>query len=235
MEAKIKEKKEIATKTLQVIYEVLGEREDFKPGQYFFVTLPKLFYPDQRGNKRHFSIVNSPNEKNVLSNATRLTDSGFKKTLSELEIGSRVEVGPISGSFVLPEETKRPLVLIAGGIGITPFMSILRFTQEESLPYKIILIYSNRDKSSTAFLDELQNIGKQNSNIELILTMTQDETWEGEKRKIDSQFIKDYTLKLKKPMFYIAGPPVMVEATVNSLHGIGVKQEDIKEENFSGY
>lgn len=236
MKAKIKEKKEAALKTLYVIYEVLGKGEDFTPGQYFFVTLPKLHYPDEKGNKRHFSIVNSPNEKGILSNATRLRDSGFKKTLNELKIGDVVEVGPIAGSFVLPEGSKRPLVFIAGGIGITPFMSMLKFATEEKLPYKITLIYSNRDQSSTAFLEDLQNLSKNNPNIQIVFTMTQDDTWQGEKRRVDSQFIKEYTGSLKKPLYYIAGPPEMVQATINGLHeAAGVNQEDIKEENFSGY
>lgn len=235
MEAKIKQKQKIAEGTLEVSFEVLGEQPEFKPGQYFFVTLPKLHYPDTRGNKRHFSIVNSPNQKGVLTMATRLRDSGFKKTLGELALGEQVEVGPISGSFTLPEDTTRPLVFIAGGIGITPFISMLRYITEENLPYQVSLIYSNRDSSSTAFLKELESLAIKNPNIKLVLTMTQDEGWNGEKRRIDSNFIKDYTQNLNNPEFFVVGPPPMVESVKEALDLAGIGAENIKSENFSGY
>lgn len=235
MKAKIKDKKEVAKGTLQVTYDLLGEKADFKPGQYFFVTLPTLHYPDERGNKRHFSVVNSPNEKGVLINTTRIRDTGFKKTLKELKVGSPVEVGPITGSFILPENTRRPLVFIAAGIGITPFMSMLKFITEEKLSYKVTLIYSNRDKISTPFLEELEDLSKKNQKIKLVFTMTQDQGWNGEKRRIDAQFINDYTAGLKNPYYFVAGPPDTVEAIVEVLHKAGVEQADINADNFSGY
>lgn len=235
MEAKIKEKKEIANGTLLVTYDLLGQKPEFKAGQYFFVTLPNLHYQDERGNRRHFSIVNSPNEKGILTMATRLTDSGFKKTLKELELGSRVNVGPIAGLFVLPQITERPLVFIAGGIGITPFMSMLKFVKEENLPIKITLIYSNKDQNSTAFLEDLKDLERENHNLKLVLTMTSDSNWNQEKRRIDSQFIKDYSSNLNNPFYYVVGPPLMVEAIVEALNKAGVSNIDIKIENFTGY
>ncbi len=235
MKAKIKDKKEVAQGTLQVTFDLLGETVDFKAGQYFFVTLPKLHYLDDKGNRRHFSIVNSPNEKGILRMATRLRDSGFKKTLQELEVGSEVEVSPVAGSFVLSEDADRPLVFIAGGIGITPFMSMTSFATEEDLSFKITLIYSNRDQASTAYLQKLQEISIKNPNIKLVLTMTEDDSWEGEKRRIDSQFIKDYTSGLENPLYYVVGPPQMVEAVAEVLVEAGINQENIKTENFSGY
>ncbi|MDZ7379022.1 MAG: FAD-dependent oxidoreductase, partial [candidate division KSB1 bacterium] len=74
----------------------------------------------------------------------------------------------------------------AGGIGITPFISMLRYINEESLNYKITLIYSNSDRASTPFLEELQNMAKKNPSFKLILTMTQDPEWEGEKRRVEA-------------------------------------------------
>ena len=141
---------------MQVTFKVEGPFS-FMAGQYCFVTLPNLLYPDDRLGKRHFSIVNSPNEKGIITIATRLRDSGFKKTLNELPLGSEVNLGPIAGAFTLPTDFKRPLVFIAGGIGITPYMSMLRYISEEKLPYKITLIYSNRDKNTTAYFDEISN------------------------------------------------------------------------------
>lgn len=234
MLGKITDKKVVAEGTLQVTLKV-GEPFSFIAGQYCFITLPHLLYPDDRGGKRHFSIVNSPNEKGVITIATRLRDSGFKKSLNELPEGSEVNLGPIAGAFTLPDNTKRPLVLIAGGIGITPYMSMLKFIQEKQLPYNITLIYSNRDQSSSAFLDELDELSKTLPNFKLILTMTEDNEWQGEKRRVDTIFIKDYIKNLNEPLYFVVGPPPMVEAVQKSLLEAGVDISNIKVENFTGY
>lgn len=235
MKAKITQKEEIAQGTLMVTFEILGQEPQFKAGQYFFLTLPNLMYPDDRGPKRHFSIVSSPNEKGVLTMATRLSDSGFKKTLQELPIGSEVEVGPIAGSFILPEDFNQPLVLVAGGIGITPFMSILKYVAEEKLPANITLIYSNRNQASTAFLKEIEEFSKKIPNFKLVLTMTEDEHWNGEKRMVDARFLKEYTSNLKNPQFYVVGPPAMTEAVVGEVKKVGIVDQNIKIEKFTGY
>lgn len=241
MLGKIIDKKLVATGTLQLTFEIM-EPFSFIAGQYCFVTLPNLLYPDERGGRRHFSIVNSPNEKGIITIATRLRDSGFKKTLNELPEGSEVNLGPIAGAFTLPDDTKRPLVFIAGGIGITPYMSILRYIKEEDLPYKITLIYSNRNQSSTAFLDEISNVKLNNlpkagqiSNFKLILIMTDDPNWQGERRKVDAKFIKEYFPNVNANFYYVVGPPAMVDAVQRSLLEAGVNIENIKIENFTGY
>lgn len=236
MKAKIKDKKEIAKGTLLVIFDLMGKPISFKAGQYFFLTIPKLNYPDTVGNLRHFSFVNSPNEKGIITMATRIREeSGFKKTLRDLPIDSEVEIGEIFGNFVLPKDDNKSLVFIAGGIGITPFISMLRYIDEEKFSYDITLIYSNRDKESTAFLEELENIKNRNKNIKLILTMTEDSSWEGENRKIDVQFIKDYIGDFKDKFFYISGPPAFNEAIVKSLKELTIENKNILVENFSGY
>ena len=173
MQARINEKHDVAKGTLFVTFDLLGEQVDFKPGQYFFVTLPDAGHQDDRGLRRHFSVVTSPNDK-VLGLATRMRDSAFKRTLRELPIGTEVDVEQPKGDFVLPEDTSRPLVFIAGGIGITVFRSMLRYIREEALPYRVTLVYSNRDRDSTAFLDELRELEREISDFRLILTMTQD-------------------------------------------------------------
>lgn len=234
MIGKIINKKEVAKGTLQVTFE-LSQTIDFKPGQYFFVNLPHLYYPDERGNRRQFSINNPPSENQILTMTTRISDSGFKRTLSELPLGTTVEVGPIAGVFTLPEDTQKPLVFIAGGIGITPFMSMLTYVKETSIPYKITLIYSNRDKDSTAFFDELQSCEKDIPNFKLIATMTDDPNWIGEKRMVDAEFIKEYFPDVNAQSYMVVGPPGMVAAVEKALKEAGVTQENIKIENFTGY
>ena len=236
MRARIKEKREVAKGTLLVTFDLLGEEVAITPGQYFFVTLPDVGYQDDKGLLRHITVVTSPNERGVLGFATRMRDSAFKRSLSELPVGAEVQVEPPKGSFALPEDTSRPLVFIAGGIGITVFRSMLHYIREEALPYRVTLIFSNRDRESTAFLDELQELAEETRDLRLILTMTQDPGWEGETRKIDSQFVRDYLGEdLAESTFLVAGPPGMVEGVQAALAEAGVDEENVIAERYSGY
>ncbi len=236
MRARIKEKQEVAKGTLLVTFDLLDQEVDFRPGQYFFVTLPDVGHQDERGLRRHITVVTSPNEKGVLGFATRMRDSAFKRSLRELPVGAEVEVEAPKGTFVLPEETSRPLVFVAGGIGITVFRSMLRYIREERLPYRVALIYSNRDRESTAFLDELRELERELPDLRLILTMTQDPRWQGETRKIDAQFFRDHLDgDLNDNTFLVAGPPAMTEGVQTALTEAGVKEENVIAERYSGY
>jgi ferredoxin-NADP reductase len=232
----MKEKQEVAKGTLLVTFDLLGEEVDFSPGQYFFVTLPDVGHQDDRGLRRHITVVTSPNERGVLGFATRMRDSAFKRSLRELPVGTEVEVEPPKGKFALPEDPSRPLVFVAGGIGITVFRSMLRYISEERLPYLVTLIYSNRDRESTAFLDELRGLEQELPGLRLILTMTQDPRWDGESRKIDAQFLRDYLGEdLDQYTFLVAGPPAMAEAMQRTLADAGVEDGNVIAERFSGY
>jgi ferredoxin-NADP reductase len=234
--ARIKEKQEVAKGTLLVTFDLLGEEVDFRPGQYFFVTLPDVGHQDEKGLRRHITVVTSPNERGVLGLATRMRDSAFKRSLGELPVGTEVEVESPKGKFVLPEDPSRPLVFVAGGIGITVFRSMLRYIREDRLPYRVTLIYSNRDRESTAFLDELRELDQELSDLRLILTMTQDPGWNGETRKVDATFFKDHLGDdLNGFTFLVAGPPAMAEGVQHALDEAGVKEENVIAERYSGY
>ncbi len=236
MRARVKEKREVAKGTLLVAFDLLGEEVDFKAGQYFFVTLPEVGHEDEKGLRRHITVVTSPNERGVLGFATRMRDSAFKRSLDELPVGAEVEVEAPRGRFVLPEDSARPLVFVAGGIGITVFRSMLRYVSEERLPYHITLVYSNRDRESTAFLDELRELERELPDFRLILTMTQDPSWEGERRKVDAQFFRDYLGEnADEYTFLVAGPPEMAAAMQRELEEAGVTNENVVVERYSGY
>jgi len=236
VQARIKEKREVAKGTLLVTFDLLGEEVDFRPGQYFFVTLPDVGHQDDKGLRRHITAVTSPNERGVLGLATRMRDSAFKRSLRELPVGAEVDVEAPKGKFALPEDPSRPLVFVAGGIGITVFRSMLRYIREDRLPYHVTLIYSNRDRESTAFLDELRELEQELPDLRLILTMTQDPSWNGETRRIDPRFFSDYLGDdLNRFTFLVAGPPAMAEAVQKALDEAGVKEENVIAERFSGY
>src|SRR5207237_10796955 len=103
--------------------------------------------------------------------------------------GGEGEVEETKGSFVLPEDTNQRYVFLAGGIGITVFRSMLRYIAEEDLPHRVTLIYSNRDRESTPFLDELSELEQTRAAFRLVLTMTENPSWDGQTRAIGPQFL----------------------------------------------
>jgi ferredoxin-NADP reductase len=171
----------------------------------------------------------------VLGLCTRLRDTAFKRSLAELELGDEVEVEQPKGTFLLPEDTSKEYVFIAGGIGITVFRCMLRYIADKGLPHKVTLVYSNRDRESTAFLDELQEIERTVPNFRLVLTMTDDPGWNGDTRMLDAAVLREYLGELDGYTFMIAGPPPMVEAVVGELQGAGLPEEQVFPDSFSGY
>ena len=236
MRATIKEKREVAKGTLMVTFDLLGAELDWTAGQYFWVELLDPPYDDERGARRHISVCTSPNERGVLGLCTRLRDTAFKRSLSELPVGAEVDVEQPKGNFLLPSETDKPFVFVAGGIGITVFRSMLLYITEEGLPHHVTLVYSNRDRESTAFFDELQELASRNPNISLVFTMTDDEGWDGEKRLIDADLLRDHLDgALTDYRYLVAGPPQMAEAVVEKLQGAGIPEDQIESDRFSGY
>jgi ferredoxin-NADP reductase len=236
MRAKIAEKREVAKGTLLVLFDLLGAEVDFRPGQYFWVELLDPPYDDERGPRRHITVVTSPNERGVLGLCTRLRDSAFKRSLVELPVGAEVEVEEPKGNFVLPEETDRPYVFVAGGIGITVFRSMLRYVAEEGLPHRVTLVYSNRDRESTPFLDELLELERAVPNLRLVLTMTEDPGWNGETRHVDAELLRDHLGdELAAQTYLVAGPPAMVDSVVEKLAAAGVPEDRIRPDRFAGY
>jgi len=235
VKARIKEKRDVAKGTLMVVFDLLGEEVDHRPGQYFWVTLLDPPYDDEKGPRRHITIVTSPTERGVLGLATRLRDTAFKRSLADLPVGTEVEVEEPKGSFVLPQETDKHYVFIAGGIGITVFRSMLRYIADEGLPHRVTLVYSNRDRESTAFYDELRELEAANPNLEIVFTMTKDSGWEGETRRIDADMLRDHLGDLDAYTYLVAGPPGMVEGVTGALQEAGIPEDQIRSQGFSGY
>jgi ferredoxin-NADP reductase len=236
VKARIKEKRDVAKGTLMVLFDLLGQEVDFQPGQYFWVTLLDPPYDDEKGPKRHITVVTSPTERGVLGLATRVRDTAFKRSLAELPEGTEVEVEQPKGSFVLPEETDRPYVFVAGGIGITVFRCMLRYIADKGLSHRVTLVYSNRDRESTAFYDEVHELESVISNLEVVFTMTQDPGWDGETRRIDADMLRDHLgEELGSYTYLIAGPPAMVDGVAEALQGAGIPEDQVLPARFSGY
>jgi ferredoxin-NADP reductase len=236
MRVTIKEKREVAEETLLVLFDLNGQEVDYRPGQYFWVELLNAPYDDDKGLRRHITVVTSPTERGVLGLCTRLRDSAFKRSLRELPVGSEVEVEHPKGDFVLPEETDRNYVFIAGGIGITVFRSMLRYIHDEGTAHRVTLVHSNHDRAGAPFLDEVAELERSNPNLEVVLTMTKDPGWEGETRHVDESMLRDHLDgELASYTFFVAGPPDMAEDVGEKLGSAGVPEEQVRVAKFSGY
>lgn len=217
--------KTVAEKTREVSFDLLGKEFNFLAGQYIRVSVSKLLYPDPKGASRVFSISSSPNDKNKISVAFRDSGSGFKRTLMELSLGSFVDIEGPFGYFTLPKDISRPLVFIAGGIGITPFLSMIRFATEQKLAHKITLLYANRNTESAAYLEELTTIAKQNSHFLL----------KNQFGRIDEDFIRQNVKDINESAWYLAGLPDMVTDMRNLLSRLGMNETKVYFEDFVGY
>jgi ferredoxin-NADP reductase len=212
---------------------------NFKAGQFADVTLTDPPETDAEGNTRTFSIASPPFE-NELVFTTRMRDTTFKRSLKKLlPLTTEVKIGSAAGSFTLHKNPAKPAVFLAGGIGITPFVSIVRQADRDRLPHKLYLFYSNRRPEDAPFLDTLQNLEKTNSNFHLICTMTEmsksKKEWKGEVVVIDQEMLSRNLATLQGPIYYSAGPPAMVAGMKKMLVSAGVDEDDIRTEDFAGY
>src|SRR5512137_959473 len=165
------ERKPVAEATMSFRLELEGQSLSFQPGQFVRVGLSDPPYPDPKGNVRSFSIASSPKDPFVLI-ATRMTGSAFKRSLADVPLGTPVSVSGPAGSFVLDPNSDAPAALFAGGIGITPFRSMLKHAGEHSSARRLMLIYANRCPEQAAFLEELGLWAKDNAYFRLLATMT---------------------------------------------------------------
>lgn len=230
-------KEKVAKDTYMFYFKRNGEFDDFIPGQYLRMYLPHD-NPDDRGTTRYFTIASSPHVKDVVMFAIRIFDSSFKRALYDLKSGDMVQFFGPMGWFLLPKHEKMEKVFLAGGIGVTPFHSLLHFLEDQEVNQQITLFVSFKTKEEIVFYEELQRIAKKNKKIRVIYTLTQEDggiDWVGEKGRISHEMFKKHNIDVQKPMFYIVGSPNMVAGMRGLLVELGIDEEKIEVEDFTGY
>lgn len=234
---KLKARKEIAEGTMAFFLEKPAGF-DFKPGQAMEVKLQNPPETDGEGNSRAFSIASAPYEPDILF-ATRMRDTAMKRSLKEIPLGTTLEIDGPWGDLKLHTRDTRPAVFIAGGIGITPFRSMVMDAAHNKLGHKITLFYSNRRPEDSAFLDDLAQAEQQNPNFKLIATMTEMEKssrpWSGKRGFVTKEMLSESIRDLSESIFYLAGPGGMLTAMHKLLLDRGVNEDDIRAEEFAGY
>jgi ferredoxin-NADP reductase len=211
---------------------------EFLAGQFCSITVPDMGFNDERGLRRAFSIASSPLEKDLLF-AMKMSESALKKTVAEIPPGTDVALDPPLGSLILPGDTTVPLVFLAGGVGITPFRSMMRYSADAGTGHSITLFYSSQTPEETPFLEELQQISAQNKQIAAIITMTRvgddRSRWNGLTGRVNPEMIREGCKEWERAAYYIAGPPGMSSALNQTLQGMNISPERIKTELFAGY
>jgi ferredoxin-NADP reductase len=211
---------------------------DFTAGQSTELTLLEPPENDAEGNIRTFSIASAPFE-NYLMFATRMRDTAFKRSLKKVPLGTTVKIDPATGSFTLHKNSAKPAVFLAGGIGITPFLSIVKQAVHDRLPHKLQFFYSSRRPEDAPFLEDLQELEKASPSFQFVGTMTDmwhsGKKWNGENGYVDKEMLSRYLTDLRGPIYYIAGPPAMVTDLKKMLVMSNIDNDDIRTDEFAGY
>src|SRR5580765_2899364 len=235
--SRLKEKEQLAEGTMG-FYFARPEGFEFKAGQYVDVTLIDPPETDAEGNIRSFSIASAPEDQHLMV-ATRMRDTAFKHVLRAAPFDTEISMEGPMGSFTLHNNAAKPAVFLAGGIGITPFSSIIRHATKAGLAHRLYLFYANRRPEDAAFMNVLSELAKTNSNFRFIPSMTEMEKssqkWNGETGFINQGMLARHLPSLQGPIYYVAGPPGMVAAMRQMLTAAGVDEDDIRAEEFAGY
>lgn len=190
---------------------------------------------DAEGTRRIFSIASASYEEDLMM-ATRMRDTAFKRVLGAMAEGAEIAINGPVGKLTLPEDQSRPAVFLAGGIGITPFRSMILEATRNNSGQQIYLFYSNRRVADGAFFDELRELEKRNPHYKFIPTLTAaDQAWQGETGHINREMLARYVRDLSEPIYYVAGPAAMTDALKNMLDEAGIISDNIRSEKFTGY
>jgi ferredoxin-NADP reductase/nitrite reductase/ring-hydroxylating ferredoxin subunit len=216
---------------------------NYTAGQFAYFDIGEV-YNDPKGPIRHFTIASSPTEDFIMI-STRIRDTPYKKRLASLEDEAKVKVRGPEGKFVLHEDYSKPAVFLSGGIGVTPFRSMIKNATDRQLPVKIVMFDSNRNEQNILYKNEFDEWVTTNQNLKIIYIVTGDEPsslpakeWEGEHGRIDRSMLGKYLTKeeLDNSIYYTCGPPGMINAMQNLLQKeLQIPKDRIKIEEFTGY
>lgn len=210
----------------------------FTPGQYLEWTL-EHHKPDNRGNRRYFTIASSPTEKEIIMGVKFYNPaSSYKQSMLGMKTGTKILAGQLSGDFTLPKNPQEKSVFIAGGIGITPFRSMVKYLMDTKQKRDIVLMYSNKISEEVVYKDLFDQAAKQ-IGLKPVYTLTETKqippNWSGKVGMIDAKMIAEEVPDYQDRTFYISGPHGMVTAFEKTLSGMGIKKSRIKTDFFPGF
>ncbi|MBI5213700.1 MAG: FAD-dependent oxidoreductase [Nitrospirae bacterium] len=235
--------KEFETKVIEIMQRTddvksfrfaVSDDIDFKPGQFFMVTIK---INGQEATK-HFSFSNSPTEKGYVEFTKRITNSEFSQALDRLKVGDWARLKMPYGLFTFEGEYEN-IAFLAGGIGITPVRSICKYACDRKLSADMILIYGNKTERDIVFREDFLAMEAENKNMRIVYTVDNPidkKTWNGRTGFITVEMIREDISDYSDRVFYICGPPKMVDYLSALLsEELKIPKERMKVEQFSGY
>ncbi len=210
----------------------------FRPGQYLEWMMPHR-KSDQRGLRRYFTIASSPTEKEVhLGVKFYQSPSSYKSSLLQLRPGQSIVAGQLDGDFTLPADINKPLVFIAGGIGVTPFRSMIKFLLDRQQSRTITMFYAVQSTADIVYSDIFEQAGAELGLRTVYVlgdTKKVPPDWHGETGYITADMIQRQVPDYPARTFYISGPQMMVESYKKVLHSLGLPNAQIKTDYFPGF
>ncbi len=211
---------------------------NYAAGQFGYFKLDGVA-GDPKGPIRHFSFASSPTEHDYILISTRIRDTPYKKKLASLDVGTEIQAWGPQGEFVLHDDHGKAAVFLSGGIGVTPFRSMIKHATDKQLPLKMLMFDSNRNENNILYKKEFDRYVQENKNLEIVYTVTDEisGSWTGERGKIDREMISRHLsgVDISNAVFYICGPPGMLNAMQELLTELKVPKDRVKIEEFTGY
>lgn len=228
------EKKEVAKDVFEFTFKK-PQGVTFTAGQYLEWVLPHTS-ADDRGIKRYFTIASSPTEDTIkLGVKIPEKPSSFKKHLANLKKGDVIFASQLAGDFILPKKEEHPLVFIAGGIGITPFRSMIKELIDTKQKKDITLFYTAKKEDEFAYTDLFEEAKSVGVTLVHVVTDKENTNWKGEKGFITEDMLGEYVKNMHACAYYISGPPPMVHAYKSLVLKQGVPRKKIHTDYFPGY
>ncbi len=204
-----------------------GPPLEYKPGQFLHI---RLLRDGELSSSHPFTLSSSPTWENLTITPKELGD--FTRTIKNTKPGDQAFIDAPYGVFSFLNTSGQDLVFIAGGIGITPFISMLRYMNDRKIQKNVTLLWGNKSQKDLLFTEELASIQNNLENLTLVYVMSRQKDWSGEKGRINGDLIQKYVPDLDIPDFFVCGPPLMSKAVITDLKKLGVETNRIHHELF---
>jgi ferredoxin-NADP reductase len=234
----LKQKLRITPDSADFVFNPNRKKFAYEPGQYMEWTLPHEA-TDSRGNRRYFTLASSPTEPDIRI-GIKFYDrsSSYKEALIEIDRETPIVAAQIAGDFVMPKDPKQKLVFVAGGIGVTPYRSMVKYLLDTKEKRDITLLYSAKTTDDFAYKDVFEQASKE-LGLNVIYCITDKTRAISDERirlgRINAEMVKEEVPDYQERVFYISGTQPMVKAMRGILANLGVPSHQIKVDYFSGY